>query len=197
MRKNCRFAVVIFICFFAFTSCRGLLPTSKTLVKSRWQDFGSIQADYEKIIPGKTTMEELNQMGFAPNQEPNIRILNATDIVNMFLPNSSIRLEDLHPGLQKCIESREQCIAYRIEPNVLDTKRIGSFWLDLLSFKRDTVATGWEFRGLITIVDGVVTYRDPVGGRPTISTEDIQKKPLGPLQDIGGAIQGTVPSLLR
>ncbi len=197
MKRSSEFAVIILVFSFAFMGCGSLLPSTKVLVKSRWQDYGSVRADYEKIIPEKTTLEELNRMGFAPDEEPNIRIINATDIVNMFMPNSSIRLEDLSPGIQKCIEVRERCTAYRIELTILNSQRIGSFWLDLFTFRRDTVATGWEFRGLVTMVDGVVTYRDPAGGRPAISTEEIQKKPLGPLQDIGNVVQGTLPGFIR
>ena len=113
------------------------------------------------------------------------------------MPTPAIRIENLDQGIQKCIESKDRCKAYQIVPTMLDNKRIGSFWLDLFSFKRDTVTAGWKFRGLITIVDNVVTYRDPAGGRPSISTEEVQTKPLGPSQDIGGIVQGLTPSLLR
>jgi hypothetical protein len=189
--------LVIFLLVMILMGCANLLPSGKVTVKSPWQDYNSAKLDYEKITPGLTTVEELNKLGFTPYQVPNIRILNATEVITIFMPTPAIRIENLDRGIQKCIESKDQCVAYRIEPSLLESKRIGNFWLDLLSFKRDTVSTGWEFRGLITIVDNVVTYKDPAGGRPSISTEDIQKKPLGPLQDIGGVIQGMTPSLLR
>jgi hypothetical protein len=48
---------------------------------------------------------------------------------------------------------------------------------------------------LITIVDDVVTYRDPAGGRPLVRTEEVVKKPLGPLQEIGGVIITEAPKL--
>jgi hypothetical protein len=178
-------------------SCAKLLPSSKVMVKSPWKNFDDAKLDYEKINPGITTVAELNKLGFDPYQVPNIRIMNATDIINIFMPNPSIKIENLDPGIQKCIESKDRCTGYKIEPTLQESKRIGGFWSDLFGFKRDTVSSGWEFRGLITIVDNVVTYRDPPGGRPSISTEEIQKKPLGPLQDIGGIIQGMTPSLLR
>ncbi len=188
---------VIQIALLAMTGCSTMLPSSKVTVDSRWRDFDSAKAEYEKIIPGKTTLQDLKEMGFDPYTVPNIRILTATDVISIFMPNPSIKLETLDPGLQKCIESKGRCIAYRIEPTIQNNKRIGSFWLDLLSFKRDTVSSGWEFKGLITIVDGTVVYRDPVGGRPSISTEEVQTKPLGPLQDIGGILTGAAPSVWK
>jgi hypothetical protein len=168
---------------FMLVSCSNLLPSSKTTIKSPWQDFNSAKVDYEKITPWKTTLEELNQIGFDPYKVPNIRILNGTDTINIFMQNPSMRIENLDTGIQKCVEVKARCTSYRIEPSNQDSVRIGSFWLDLLTFKRHTVATGWEFRGLIIIVDDVVVYKDPVGGRPSIHTEDVQNKPLGPLQD--------------
>lgn len=178
-------------------SCSSVLPSSKVMVKSPWKDYDSAKSDYERITPGVTTVEELKKIGFTPAEVPNIRIMNATEIINVFMPTPSITIENLNPGIQKCIESKDRCTAYRIEPSFLNSTRIGNVWLDLFSFKRTTVVSGWEFRGLITIVDNVVTYRDPAGGRPSISTEEIQNRPLGPLQDIGGIIQGATPTLIR
>lgn len=190
--------LAIFLLVMTVTGCANLLPSSKVTVKSPWQDYNSAKSDYGKITPGLTTVEDLNKLGFTPYQTPNIRILNVTEIITVFMPTPAVRMESLDQGIQQCIGSKDQCVAYRIEPSILESKRIGSFWMDMFSFKRDTVSTGWEFRGLITIVDNVVTYKDPAGGRPAISTEEIIKKPLGPLQEIGGtAIQSLTPSLLR
>jgi hypothetical protein len=171
------------------------LPSSQTTVKSPWQDFNSAKLEYEKIIPEKTTMDDLNKMSFNPYKVPNIKIMNVTEIIGVFLPNPSITLEDLDPGLQKCVEKRQRCTAYKIEPGEMDNRRVGNFWLDLFSFKRHTIVTGWEFRGLITIVDDVVTYRDPPGGRPLVRTEEVVNKPLGPAQEIGGVIITEAPRL--
>src|SRR4030042_6079750 len=107
------FAISILLLILA--SCAKLLPSSKAMVKSRWQDFDSAKSEYAKIIPRKTTLQDLQKLGFNPYEEPNIRILTATDIFNIFLPNTSIQIENLDPGIQNCIESKERCTAYRIE----------------------------------------------------------------------------------
>ena len=192
--KTCFKLFVMVFLLFLFVGCASLLPTSKATIESPWQDFDSAKTDYGKIFPGKTTIEELNQIGFDPYKVPNIRILNATDTINIFLSNPSIRVEDLDPGVQKCFEVKARCTSYRIEPAIQDSKRIGNFWADLFTFKRHTVSTGWEFRGLIIMVDNVVVYKDPEGGRPTIHTEDVQIKPLGPLQDAATILPGLVTS---
>jgi hypothetical protein len=190
MKTVGKLLVLGFFCFL-YAGCSFLLPTSKTTVISPWQDFDRAKAEYEKITPGKTTLEELNKLGFNPYVVPNIRILNATDTINIFMQNPSMRIENLDPGVQKCAEAKTNCTSYRIEPSIVDSKRIGNVLLDLLTFKRHTVSTGWEFRGLIILVDSVVVYKDPAGGRPTIHTEDVQTKPLGPLQDPVSVISAT------
>ena len=188
--------IVIFILPLLFMGCTSLLPSRKIMVNSSWKDFNDTKLSYEKIIPGETTVEDLKKLGFDPYTNPNVKILTVTDIMNMFLPNPSIKIQDLAPGVRTCIESMDGCTGYQIGPAVTKVKRVGNFWLDLLSFKRHEVMTGWDFRGLITIIDNVVNYRDPAGGRPFISRDEIEKKPLGFLQGIGDAIGSAASSSL-
>lgn len=190
--SNCFMIVIL---FFFFTGCSSLLPSSKITIKSPWDDFKSAKLTYERIIPDVTTVKELKEYGFDPDLVPNIRIMTVTEIINVFLPNPTIRVQDLDPGIQKCIESKDRCTAYMILPSVLNVDRVGNFWLDMFTFKRHTINSGWEFRGLITIVDDIVTYRDPPGGRPLIHTEQVDIKPLGPLQELGNVIIGAIPKL--
>jgi hypothetical protein len=185
--------LIILILVLIFTSCARLLPSSKAKVNSPWDNFAGAKAEYEKIIPGTTTMADLKKLRFDPYEVSNIRIMNVTEIIGIFLPNPSIKKEDLDPGIQKCIENNQQCSAYLIEPTSLKKERVGNFWADIFTFRQHTVYTGWEFRGLITIVDDVVTYRDPAGGRPLIRKEEFEKKPLGPLQDIGKVVISEAP----
>jgi hypothetical protein len=48
-----------------------------------------------------------------------------------------------------------------------------------------THETGWQFKGLILIKDGVVIYKLS-SGEPQISRNGKQVKPLGPLQELDG-----------
>jgi hypothetical protein len=178
-----------------FTGCASLLPSSTMTTKSPWENFDGAKLTYDKIKPGVTTVADLKKLGFDPFLTPNIKIMNVTEVINLFLPNPSIKKEDLDPGIQKCIESKDRCTAYQILPGILNVKRVGNFWLDLFTFKRHTINTGWEFRGVITIVDNVVSYRDPPGGRPLIDTDQVDNKPLGPLQEVGAVIITEIPKL--
>jgi hypothetical protein len=187
--------LVIVTILLTFTGCSALLPSSKITIQSPWSNFDGAKAAYERIIPGKTTVDDLKSFGFDPYLMPNIKILNATEVINLFLPNPSIKKEDLDPGIQKCIESKDRCKAYQILPSMLNVNRVGNFWLDMFTFKRHTVNTGWEFKGFITIVDNVVTYRDPPGGRPLIHTDQVDIKPLGPVQELGTVIITEIPRL--
>lgn len=185
--------VLLLLCM----SCAKLLPSSKVTLKSPWTDYESAKRDYMKIVPGVTTVADLKKLGFDPNLVPNIRIMSTTEVISIFIPNSSIAIESLAPGIQQCIHSKDRCTAYMIEPSIVGKKRTGNFWADFFTFKRVTNTSGWKFRGLIAIVDDVVSYRDPAGGQPLISSEEVQKKPLGPLQEIGGIAQETAQSLIQ
>jgi hypothetical protein len=195
MIKAYRNSLVIIALFLMVTGCASLLPHSTIITQSPWQNFDGAKLTYDKIIPGTTTVATLKKLGFDPYLTPNIKIMNVTEVEAIFLPNPSIKKEDLDIGIQKCIESKDRCTAYQILPSILNVKRIGNFWLDLFTFKRHTVNTGWEFKGLITIVDNVVTYRDPPGGRPLIHTDQIDVKPLGPAQEVGTVIITEIPKL--
>lgn len=181
--------------FLMVTGCAGLLPSTTIITKSPWENFDGAKATYEKIQPGTTNVNDLKKLGFDPFLVPNIKILNVTEVINVFLPNPSIKKEDLDPGIQKCIDSKDRCTAYQITPSTIYVKRVGNFWLDLFTFKRHTVNSGWEFKGLITLVDNVVTYRDPPGGRPLINTDQVDVKPLGPIQEVGSVIIAEIPVL--
>jgi hypothetical protein len=171
--------------FIGLTGCATLLPSSKTSVTSPWKNFKDAETAYEKIIPGKTTLEELKQMEFDPFKTPNIKILTSRDVINYFMPNPSIKKEDLDLGVQKCIDAKDRCRAYQINPSDKKKKREGNFWLDISRFKRQTKESGWEFRGFIIVVDDVVVYKEPSGGNPQLNLEEVEKKPLGPFQELG------------
>lgn len=192
MKTYCNLLVVI-VLLLIFTGCASLLPSSTIVTRSPWQDYDTTKLNYDKIKPGVTTISDLKKLGFDPFSVPNIRILNVTEIINIFMPNPSIKKKDLDPGIQKCIDKRNKCMGYQIQPGVLHIERVGNFWLDLFTFRRRTVNRGWEFKGLITIVDNVVTYRDPPGGRPLINSDEVDRKPLGPLQEAGSAIINGIP----
>lgn len=189
--------LLLFLLWLPLWGCQALLPSTKVTVISQWQDFDKARDTYEHIVPGKTTIADLKNLGFNPFTDSNVKIITATDVANIFMPNPSIRIDDLDPGIQLCIRSRVRCSGYQIVPSITESHRVGNFWLDLFTFRRHTVNTGWEFRGLITMVDDTVTYKDPPGGRPIIWTEQVEVKPLGPLQEFGTMLVTGAQALIR
>ncbi len=197
MKKFTMSAIICLLTAFLFTGCAGLLPTTKTTVESPWKTYDEAKTTYEKIIPGKTTVNELKNLGFDPYKTPNIKLLNSKDIINIFMPNPSIRKEDLSEGIQKCIDAKDRCVAYQTEPSEIKIKNLANFWKHMFNFRRESQDYGWRFKGLIIIVDDIVTYKDPPGGEPIIDLKKEQKNPLGPLQNIGDAINDFGRNLIR
>jgi hypothetical protein len=165
--------------------CASLFPSKTTTVESRWKSYAEIDAAFEKIIPYQSNTNDLRTLGFHPSVSPNVKLLNHSDIVKIFLPNSAIEKKDLPRGVRDCIESPEESYAYLIELQKIHSKRYGNFLLDLFGFRRKTHENGWEFKGLILIKSGIIAYKMS-SGEPKISRNETQVKPLGPLQDIGG-----------
>lgn len=204
--KKTGFIVIIFAVFLlagcgtlkslSNKSLKELLPSSKTTVSVPWKNFEEAKNAYDQVIPGRTTIADLKKLGFDPYVTPNIKILNSTDIINRFMPNPTIRKEYLDGGIQKAIEARGRCFGYLFEPQVIDRKNTASFWLHIFKFKRQTTEYGWQFKGLMLVVDNLVVYKDPVGGQPKIDVVTTQKNPLGPLQELGDLLIGAIRNFL-
>ena len=165
-------------------NCSGALPRSEKTMRSPWKSFDEAKAAYDKILPNHTTVEELKALGYDPYTTPNIHILTYLDVIERFIPNEAIHVEDLDPGVRECIQARNECMAYEATPGKTKRKRTGNVMLDMLGFKRKTHETGWSFEALVLLKNGRVVYK-LWGGTPVIDERNERKKPLGPLQDAG------------
>lgn len=170
--------VTLACAIFSLTGCTMLLPSEKATVESPWNTFDDAKAAYDRIIPGKSTLEELKGLGFDFDKTPNLKVSNYLDIAAMV---QSIRFEDLDPGLQACLRAKTDCNSYVFEPRRTHTVRIGSFWLDFLNFRRKSHETGWQFKALIVMVNNLVTYKLWNGTRYIDELKD-SRNPLGPFQ---------------
>ena len=167
----------------ALAACSSLLPRSDTQVKTEWASFDEAKAAIERIEPHKTTRKELDASGLDPYQNPNVELLNYSDVLRRFPLSGSVTRLD--PGLRECMEAGKSCIGYSIVLDQQKKKRVGPFLLDLLSFRRETQNTGWTFNAIVLIVDGDVVYA-LYGGKPSISQMETTVEPLGPLQNWDG-----------
>jgi hypothetical protein len=183
----------LFCCLFSFSfllflaamlsgcSNSSLLPEQKEIIVTPWHSFDEAKQAYDKIIPYQTKKDELAELGFAPEVTSNFKILNYLDIMERFMPNQSITQKDLAAGLQDCLSDQEHCMAYEITIRKFDSQRYGNVFLDLFNFRRKTNISGWEFKAIIVLKNGLVVYKLSCGAPKTDEIRD-SKNPLGPLQ---------------
>jgi hypothetical protein len=86
---------------------------------------------------------------------------------------------------------RERCSAYVFRPSVVVAHRtgdgVGDTMLDVFGFDRTTQNKGWSAEVTLLVQDSRVTYK-VISGKPRIEETHEKVQPLGPLQDLGGAI---------
>jgi hypothetical protein len=176
---------------FSLAGCgsMGVLPSTEETTESPFQDYKSAEDAYVQITPFQTTVGELKTRGLDPYTTPNVKVLNYLDLVPRFLPQQSVKKEDLDPAVQACLSARERCQGWLTEPSRISRDRTGNAALDVLGFERETTSTGWKAAMLVLIQDDVVVYK-LWSGTPIINEVKRDTKPLGPFQDLSGAAAG-------
>jgi len=170
------------------TACSGMLPNAKQAVSTPWSDFEGAKSSYDQIIPFATTMQTVRDLGFDPYKTANMKVLNQAQVVNAVLPSPLQDPSTIPKGIADCMRVQDGCVGYLMEPSKIDQKREGSFFLDFLNFRRNTVTTGWKFSALIVVIDDTVVYKQ-WHGEPKIETTDQRTNPLGPLQSMGETVK--------
>ncbi len=164
--------------------CTALLPSADNVVHSKWQSFEEARAALETVAPQRTTLAEVHALGLDPYADPNVELLNYSDILRRFpLASSKVKLD---AGLQQCLDAGKACTGYAIDIRNAHQKRVGNFFLDFLSFQRQTKSTGWSFNALVLVVDDRVVY-SLYGGKPAVSEMAKTTEPLGPVQNWNGS----------
>jgi hypothetical protein len=184
-RHITRLVIIIFSVFVA--GCSSLLPRAKTNTVGPWQNYHEAQQAFDLIVPYQTTLEDLKTLKLDPESNPNITILNYSDVIRRFIPSPSVNADDLAPGVKECIMAKAECKGYEIVQKSTTSKRYGNFWADFLNFKRKVDVAGWSFSGVILAKNNMVIYT-LAGGQPAIRELDESYNPLGPLQGSGESI---------
>lgn len=188
--------IMVMIASLLLPGCGSLLPSSRATVQSPWHSYEEARESFDRIVINKTTIRELSSLGFDPFSTPNIKILTYLEVMNRFMPNPSIRKENLDEGIQRCIDAQGDCKALEFDPGVTKSRRHGNFWLDFFNFKRESEESGWKFKAFIVLVDDVVVYK-LAGGNPRVSEQKITRNPLGPLQSADSIITEATKSTVR
>ena len=174
----------------------GVLPSTVETTESPFQTYKSAEDAYAQVRPFVTTTKELKTRGFDPYTTPNIKVLNYLDLVPRFMPQQSMKLEDLDPAVQGCLTARDQCSGWLAEPSISSKDRTGNVALDVLGFERETTSTGWKASMLLLVQNGVVVYK-LWSGTPAIREVKTESKPLGPLQDLSGPAAAAVSGAVK
>ena len=167
--------------------CSAALPHGESRVISRWSSFEEAKQAYDRITPYQTRRQELSALGFSPDAQPNVRILNHADLAERFMLAWAGHEADAPQGLRECQQRCSVCFGYEIEQRETQDRRYGSFLADFFNFRRKTEITGWEFEALLVLVDDLVVYK-VWSGTPEIRRYKDKTNPLGPLQGIGPSI---------
>jgi len=167
-----------------------MLPSSREVSASGsgWQKYADAQATFDKIVPGKTTAEELKALNLDPSTNPSVAKLQSWQVRERFIPNTLVTLDDLDLGVRECITARERCKAFEINYVSTQTRRTGNAALDLLKMKRHTQTAGFRFNGLILVKDGVVVYT-LTAGQPRIQQVEEKEDLLGPVQALASKLK--------
>lgn len=191
MKQRMIVALIVIGVTLLTTGCKTLFPSQSSTVESRWKSYAEVQSDFEKIVPDLTNTNDLKSLGFDPSATANVKVLTYVDVIQIFMPNPGIRLKDLPKGVRECIDGRERSCAYQIDLETDNSHRYGNLLLDMLGFRRKTHETGWSFKGLILIKNGLVVYKLS-SGEPQISRNKTVRNPLGPLQQVEGSVLSIV-----
>ncbi len=167
-------------------ACGNLLPRVQS-ESSPFNTFQEARAAIDALVPMKSTVSALVQLGIDPVKQPNTVILTHADIVRRFLASNLLKREDLDVGMLACLDARDDCRGWEVNSERVLRARTGGFFADFTNFTRRTETTGWRFNALILMVNDLVVYR-AWGGQPNLQEVEIRTNPLGPLQDIGPAL---------
>lgn len=168
---------------FLLPACESALPRQRVVTESPWEEFRSAKQAFDAIELGRTTVEELQQLGFHPYDNENVAILSYMDVFEIFVPNASLSVEDTDPGIQRCISSRTGCVGYRQAVLREFDREYGNFWSNFFQFRTRQEVTGWFFESTLVLVDDTVVYK-VWEGNPAVLKRSDRVQPLGPLNDI-------------
>jgi hypothetical protein len=126
----------------------------------------------------------VHAQGLEPASNPAVTMLHFADLLQRFAAATLVEPHDIDRGIRDCLRAGQRCTGYAIAVEKRQHQRVGSFWLDSLNFRRETLTTGWRVDALLVFVDDSLVYR-LVGGKPALRERDLRRNPLGPLQGWG------------
>ena len=168
----------------ALGACTSLLPRASSDAGTGFASFEEARLAAERIVPLKTRIQALGDLGFDIERGQNVTLIPYPEIVVRLTPHPGVPINLLDPGIRQCIDIQRACRGYVLRFEREDRKREGGFWLDFFNVYRTTRLTGWRFEALIVVSDEMVLFRN-FSGQPRIERVERQRNPLGPFQPAG------------
>ncbi len=170
----------------ALAGCGGmLLPSQSEIGDTAFDSYGSVRHAFDKIALRQSSVSDLSTLGFDSQHTPNVAVLSYLEIVERFMPNSSMAFDKLDPAVQDCIMARTSCEGFVFKVEHHEFQRSGSLFLDLFGFEHLTTETGWTAEVLVLVQDGHVTHKI-LSGEPNVRVVRDDIEPLGPMQNLAG-----------
>ncbi|HEY1172561.1 MAG TPA: hypothetical protein VGH19_14420 [Verrucomicrobiae bacterium] len=184
-----RVLLLLFVMTTAFlqTGCKSMSAKGRANTEMKWKTFEAAKNDFDQIKVNATMTEDLVYLGFHPCGNPNVRVLTYLDVMNRFVPNGSVKMEDVPPPVRDFIAAQEKGCAYEVEVIDERSKRYGNLLLDVFSFDRKTCYQGWNFKALVLVKDDTVVYT-MWSGQPKTERHERKTRPLGPVQELEGLL---------
>jgi hypothetical protein len=164
--------------------CKAMLPKTSTDGHIGFDTFEAAEQALERVVPFRTTLSELEALGFKVRDSSNVLRIGYPDSIARLAPNSAVPLSTLDPGIRECIAARDACSLYEFHFGRRDQRRVGNFLLDFFNFKRRTAVSGWRFSALVAVKSDKVVFAS-YGGEARIDHVEERRNPLGPLQSSG------------
>ncbi|NBV54313.1 MAG: hypothetical protein EBR79_01205 [Proteobacteria bacterium] len=176
------FGVALMVAGCAGTS---ILPNTQSRSQDKWASYEEARAAFERVALNQTSRTQVDNLGFAAKDTPNIKVLNYVEVASLF--SAAFKPEDLPAGVKSCVKAGEGCFAYVVKAQNIRADRVGSVGADLFGFRKQIRTHGWEFQATLVLVNDVVVYK-LWSGTPEVNTFEKQTTPLGPMQNLGGLI---------
>jgi hypothetical protein len=170
----------------ALAGCGGiLLPSQSEIGDSKFESYAAVNKAFAQIALHRSSVGDLSALGFDSQNTPNVAVLSYLEIVERFMPNSSMAFDKLDPAVQDCIMARSACQGYVFKVEHREFQRTGSLFLDIFGFEHTTTETGWTAQVLVLVQDGHVTHK-LLSGQPNVRIVRDDVQPLGPMQNLAG-----------
>ena len=164
----------------------GLLPQQQAQTTMPFQTYDQVVESFEQIVPGMTRADDLPNLGFDARNS-NADVLSYLGVQERFMPTAGVRWEHLNPAVRACIRAELYCNGLVFRPSRVTSKRVGNTVSDLLGFQRVTHSSRWSAEVILLVMNGRVVHK-VFSGNPRTDNMDDKRHPLGPLQDVGGAL---------